>query len=92
MEYKELLRTFNQGDIALIKSLLLAEGIDYYLQGEDFNLVRPLALPPVFMVREDQYQEAQDIIQGLNISFGSKSAREFLPEDLGEDDVQETGD
>ncbi len=69
MEYKELLKTFNQGDIALIKSLLEAEGIDFYVQGETFNLVRPLAVPPVFMVREDQLQQARDIIQDLNISF-----------------------
>lgn len=82
MEYRELVRTFNQGDIALIKSMLLAEGIEYYLKGEDFNLVRPLAVPPIFMVREDQYQEAQEIIKGLNVSFGIKTTRECSPGDF----------
>ncbi|HPB68032.1 MAG TPA: DUF2007 domain-containing protein [Candidatus Omnitrophota bacterium] len=81
MAYVELVRTFNQGDIALIKSLLLAEGIEYYLQGEDFNLVRPLAVPPVFMVREEQYQDAREIIQGLNISLGSKTTKECSPDE-----------
>ena len=87
MEYNELLRTFNQGDIALIKSLLQAEGIDYYLKGENFNLVRPLADPPIFMVREDQYPEAKEIIKGLNISFGSKTAKEGSPEGPDNEDI-----
>ena len=65
MEYKELLMTFNQGDIALIKSLLEAEGVVYYLKGENFNLVRPLAEAPMFMVREDQLKKAQEVIKNF---------------------------
>ena len=65
MDYKELLRTFNQGDIALIKSILEAEKIEYYLKGENFNLVRPLAVAPIFMVRADQLDTAKEVIGEL---------------------------
>lgn len=70
MEFKELIRTLNQGDIAFIKSLLEAEGIEYYLHGEHFNLIRPLIEPARFMVREDQFGKAQELIKDLTISYG----------------------
>ena len=69
-EYRELIRTFNQGDIALIKSLLDSESIEYFLQGENFNLVRPLAQAPIFMVKKDQFIQARDLIKDLDVSLG----------------------
>ena len=47
-----ILRTFNQVDVAMIKSFL--EGnVDYYFKDENFMSVRPLLEPSVLMVRED---------------------------------------
>jgi hypothetical protein len=45
VDFQELITTYNPFDISLLKSLLDAEGITYYFQGEHFSYVRPLAIP-----------------------------------------------
>ena len=45
IEYEEVLRTFNQADIAFIKSILDAAGMTYYFIGEHFTYVGPFAVP-----------------------------------------------
>jgi hypothetical protein len=45
VEYEEVLSTFNPFDMAMIKSLLDAEGIVYFFQGEEFSYVQPLVDP-----------------------------------------------
>lgn len=72
MKYIELFRTFNQGDIAVLKSIFDAEGIDYYVQGENFNLIRPAVEAPSFMVRQDFLEDARNAISGLDISYNPK--------------------
>ncbi len=70
MEFKELMRTLNQGDIVFVRSTLEAEVIKYYLHGEHSNLIRPLMEPARFMVREGQFGKAQELITTLTISYG----------------------
>jgi hypothetical protein len=65
VEFEEILATFNAVEIAIIKSLLDPEGIDYYFKSEFFNYMEPLAQPARLMVRKDQVQEARNILQGL---------------------------
>ena len=69
IEYEEILATFNPADIAIIKSLLDSEDIDYYFKGEFFNFVEPLIQPARLMVRQDQAQSAHEILSDLRISY-----------------------
>lgn len=75
VEFEEVLRTFNQGDIALIKSILDDAGIEYFFQGEIFNLVDPLIQPARLCVRKDQAGEARERLKGLNVAFLGVSVR-----------------
>lgn len=68
MELRELVSTFNQGDIAMIKSLLESEGIDYLAHGENFNQIRPFIQPVRFMVAEDMLDRARTLIEGISLT------------------------
>lgn len=67
-KYIEIFISSNAGEVALIKSLFDAEGIDYYFQGERFHSVIPLADPVRLMVREDQTEDAKKLLDELEES------------------------
>lgn len=68
VDYKEVLGTYNPGDVAFLKSLLESKGIQYFFKGENFMNVRPLADPARLMVRSDQVDEALEILKGVELS------------------------
>jgi hypothetical protein len=68
-EFEEILFTPNAGDMAVIKSLLDSEGIEYHFRGEFFSSVHPLAQPARLMVRTDQAEEVKEILESLNITY-----------------------
>ena len=75
--FREIPTTFNAAEIAMVKSLLADAGIDYYLRGEPFAVLRPFADPARLYVREDQYEEAQDILKDLGFGRGgTRDSRE----------------
>lgn len=63
VEYEEILATFNPADRAVLKSILDAEGIDYFLQGEHATTYVYHAIPVRLMVRKDQADMARDILK-----------------------------
>jgi hypothetical protein len=69
IEFEEVLQTYNQGDIAVIRSLLDNEDIQYFFRGEIFNLVDPLIQPAKLHVRKDQSKRVRELLAGLNVTF-----------------------
>jgi hypothetical protein len=80
IDYKEVLATFNPGDIAIIKSILDGEGITYFFQGENFNYCRPLVIPARLMVKKDEVEKAKEVLKDLKLTFSSISLKENLEE------------
>lgn len=73
-EFEEVVSTFNLGDIALIKSLLNNEHIEFYFQGENFNLVDPLIQPVKLYVRKEKAARVKKLLNGMNVTFLGVSA------------------
>ncbi|MFA5143326.1 MAG: DUF2007 domain-containing protein [Candidatus Omnitrophota bacterium] len=71
IKYKELLSTFNAGDVIFIRSLLDSSGIIYYFNGENFLFFRPAVEPARLMVDERHYDEAKEILKEFKSSFTS---------------------
>ncbi|MDD3050380.1 MAG: hypothetical protein PHR06_04475 [Candidatus Cloacimonetes bacterium] len=69
VEFAEILRTYNQGDIALLKSLLDNNEIVYFFKGENFISLRPLVEPAVLMAKNDQIQETVELLKDFELSF-----------------------
>jgi len=66
IEYEEVLVTFNPADRAVLKSILEAEGIEYFLQGEHATIYVFNAIPVRLMVRKDQAETAREILKGFD--------------------------
>lgn len=69
IEFEEVLQTYNQGDIAVIRSLLDNEDIQYFFRGEIFNLVDPLIQPAKLHVRKDQSKRVRELLADMNVTF-----------------------
>jgi len=76
IEYIPILATHNAGDRAFIKSILDAEGITYFIQGEHVAPYLFNALPMTVMVKKDQANMARDILKDVELTYTY---------DLGED-------
>ena len=61
--YIELFSSLNQGDIAIIKSILDDSEVDYYVFGENFLSVDPLIQPARFFVNQNQIDEAKEVLK-----------------------------
>jgi len=81
--YEEILRTYNPIDIAMVKSLLDHERIDYFFRDEFFGYAYPWAQPSRLMVRREQAFEAREILRELTLSYSVSAAvpRPFVPAD-----------
>ena len=69
LEYVPVLATYNQADIAFIKSILYGSQIMYYFKGEEFNLARPLVQPAILMVRSDQAALAAELLKDFSLVY-----------------------
>ena len=72
--YEEILRTYNPIDIAMVKSLLDHERIDYFFRDEFFGYAYPWAQPSRLMVRQEQAFEAREILRELTLSYSVSAA------------------
>ncbi len=83
-DYELILETHNAGDRVFIKSILDAEGIIYFIQGEYVAPYLFNALPMRVMVRKDQAEIAKDILKDIKLSY-SYNLRESTEDDKSED-------
>ena len=63
----EVFSTYNPGEIAVIKSVLDGEGIHYYFQGENVNLLIAAGSYPRLLVLEEEAGRVRDILQELGL-------------------------
>jgi hypothetical protein len=63
IEYVPILETHNAGDRVFIRSILDAEGIVYFIQGEYVAPYLFNALPMRVMVKKDQADKAREILR-----------------------------
>ncbi len=75
--YVELLSSLNQGDIALIQSILDDSEIDYYVLGENFLSARPLLEPARFFVNENQLEEAKEVLKDFKLNILGTSKNQY---------------
>lgn len=69
IEYDEVLTTNNPGDVALLKSILDADDITYFIQGEHVSPWVWHAVPIRLLIRRDQVAKALEILKDLKLSF-----------------------
>jgi hypothetical protein len=63
-----LLETDSLTDIALIKSVLDAEGVSYFIQGENMRFMQP-GVSARLMVQEEDIGKALDLLRPLKLSY-----------------------
>ena len=68
-DYLPLVRTYSPKDIALIHSVLGDTNIRYFIRGENFTHVRPMADPAMLMVTEEDIGDAKELLKDLPLSF-----------------------
>jgi hypothetical protein len=69
IEYVPVLETHNAGDRVFLKSILDAEGITYFIQGEYVAHYLLNALPMRLMVKKDQANKAKEILKDIELSY-----------------------
>lgn len=69
IEYVPILETHNAGDRVFLKSLLDAEGITYFIQGEYVAPYIFNALPMTLMVKKEQADQAREILKDIKLSY-----------------------
>ncbi len=68
-EFTEILSTFNLVDIAVIKSILDDGEIHYYFIGENFNQIDQLVQPTRLFIREDDVEEAKELLKDFSLTY-----------------------
>ena len=69
IEYVPILETHNSGDRVFLKSILDAEGITYFIQGEYVAHYLFNALPMRLMVAKNQANKARQILKDIELSY-----------------------
>jgi hypothetical protein len=76
-EYEQVLATNSPSDRALLKSILEAEGITYYFDGEHAAPYLYHAVPVRLMIKKDQVATAIEILKDLDLSYTFRGLGSF---------------
>jgi len=63
--FKTVMTSFNQGEIALAKSLLESNNIQCFVQGESFNSLFRTSIPVSIKVPEEFSNQAKEVLKEL---------------------------
>lgn len=74
-EFVEAISTLNQGDVAIIKSILDDAQISYYTTGENFLSVDPLIQPAKLYVKKEQFPDAVELLKNVEIHIWGASSK-----------------
>lgn len=74
-EFILLFSSMNQGDIALVISILEDGNFDYYITGQNFSSIDPLIQPARFYIRKDQFEEARELLKDVDFNILGISIR-----------------
>jgi hypothetical protein len=66
--FVKVLETDSLSDIALIKSILDAEGIRYFIQGENAKFLQPMG-PAVLMVANEDLEKATKALTPIKLNY-----------------------
>lgn len=82
-----LIESYNPADIAFLKSLLDSANIEYYIDGENFLNVGPLAQPAIVMVLESDYEEASELLSDFKSRYTGVacSPKDKVPQKVEQD-------
>lgn len=87
VDYKQVLATYNPGDVAFLKSVLDSRGIEYYFDGEDFLYSTPMVQPAQLLVRPDDFERTIELIKPLHLT-GASLAHDEKPEGIELDEEE----
>ncbi len=68
IEYELVLETQSSGDRAFLRSILDAEGITYFIQGEHVAQYIYHAVPMRLMVKKEDAAKAREILKDVKLS------------------------
>jgi len=68
IDYELVLETQSAGDLAFLKSILDAEEITYFVQGEHVAQFIFHSVPMRLMVKKEDVSKVKEILKGVNLS------------------------
>ena len=76
--FVEIIWSMNQGDIAVIKSVLDDANINYYVLGDNFLRIDPLIQPARIFVPESEADEVKELLKDMEVHIVGVSLRNDL--------------
>jgi|WetSurMetagenome_2_1015567.scaffolds.fasta_scaffold498749_1 hypothetical protein len=67
--FVKILETDSLRDIAMIKSVLDAERVRYFIQGENMKFIRPVVDIAKLMVSEEDAQKVVELLKPLKLNY-----------------------
>ena len=81
IEYELVLEIQNSGDLIFLKSILDAEGITYYVQGEHVAQFIFHSVPMRLMVKKQEVANAREILKDVRLSSAYSGLKRFEKDD-----------
>ena len=66
--FVKVLETDSLSDIALIKGVLDAEGVEYFIQGENAKFLQPMG-PAILMVAKKDIEKATKALKAVKLNY-----------------------
>jgi hypothetical protein len=84
IEYVPVIEIHNAGDRVFLKSILDAEGITYFIQGEHVAHYLFNALPMRLMVEKEQVSRAREMLKDIELSSSYSGIKR--PKDMSDEE------